>query len=142
MVTDEMLFKMMIRSYAFMRRNPNSEQSGDLMTMKTKGFGSILDILCENDGISSSEIAQKANIRQQSASEAIFMLEKRGYIIRKPSENDKRVTLVYITDDGKLVGKELKERRTEAAREFFGCLTASEKESLYNILYKLQKRNN
>ena len=140
MVTDEMLLKMMIRAYAFMRRSPGGpSEDSDLMTLKTKGFGSILDILAEQDGISQGQIAELANIRQQSVSEALVQLEKRGSISRSPSKTDKRVTLIFLTEEGRELQKELRDRRQQMAKNFFFRLSEEEKESLYQILLKLVK---
>ena len=136
MVTDEMLLKMMIRTYAFMRRNPDG--AGDDLTLKSKGFGSILDLLALQDGISQTELADMARIRRQSAAEALAQLEKEGYVRREASENDRRALLVYITDSGRYVQKVMKTRREQMAERFFCCLSNEEKENLYAILLKLE----
>lgn len=139
-MSDEELLKILIRAYALMRREPgHSSDDGDLMTLRTKGFGSVLDILAQQDGVSQGQIVEAANMRQQSVSEALGMLEKRGCISRKPSETDKRVSLIFLTEEGRIMQKELQSRRQQMAKNFFSCLTQEEKASLYQILLKLVK---
>lgn len=138
MVTDEMLLKMMIRAYAYMRRNRDEvSNDNELMTLKTKGYSSILDLIAENDSLTQRQIAELSQMRQQSASEALASLEKRGYITRTPSPTDKRISLIHITEEGKTARTELKEQREKMAASYFGCLSKQEKESLYAILVKL-----
>ena len=64
------------------------------------GFGHILDLLAEHDGMSQQQIAEMLHIRPQSVSEAIKGLENRGLIRRLPNEQDRRSSLIYITQQG------------------------------------------
>ena len=141
MITNEVLLRLMIRAYSHMRREPSPSSDDGLMTLKTKGFGIVLDILSNNDGISPAQIAEIASMRQQSISETLIKLEERGYIRRETCEDDKRKTLIYITDEGKITQKDLKARREQMADSFFSCLTEDERRSLYDVLVKLCKFN-
>ena len=143
MVSDEKLFRMMIRANAFMRRSPHlagGEQSGTF-SQPQKGFSAILDILAENPGITQARTAELSRMRQQSVSEALSSLEHRGYLVRTPSEKDKRVFLLSLTEEGKTAQKESFRQRQELAKSFFSVLTEEEKENLYHILQKLEEPN-
>lgn len=140
MVTDDDLLKMTIRTYAYLRRYNEAPSSNDeIMTVKNKGFGTILGVLDEKDGISQGDIAKLAKLRQQSVSEALVNLEKRGYIRREHSDKDKRVSLIFITDEGRIAQRELSFSRNKMASRFFASLTDEEKETLYQILMKLER---
>lgn len=46
-------------------------------------------------------------IKSSSTIQFVNSLEKHGYVERKTDENDKRVTLVYVTDFGMTIAKKL-----------------------------------
>ena len=140
MITDDDLLRMTIRTYTYLRRyNELTSRDGQQMTVKNKGFGTILNVLEENDGISQGEIAKLADLRQQTVSEALVKLETRGLIRREQSDKDKRVSLIFITEEGRIAQREISFARNQMASKFFSSLTEEEKESLYQILMKLEK---
>ena len=140
MITDDDLLRMTIRTYTYLRRyNELTSIDGQQMTVKNKGFGTILNVLEENDGISQGEIAKLANLRQQTVSESLVKLEKHGFIRREQSDKDKRVSHIFITEEGRIAQREISFSRNRMASKFFSSLTEEEKESLYQILMKLEK---
>ena len=141
MVTNDMLFKMMIRVCAHLRREPEQKPDGNgLMTLKARGFGSILDVLTRRDGMTQAEIATTLDMRQQSVSESLEKLEKNGYIRREQSEENRRKALIYVTEEGREMQKELKARRDQMADAYFSCLSDQEKDTLFIILSKLSEK--
>lgn len=100
------------------------------------GYGRILDVLSENDGLSQREIAELLSIRPQSASEAIASMEGQGLIEKRANEQDKRSSLVYITQAGRQRQIDLRNERIENARRIFEPLTNQEKETLLELLNK------
>ena len=137
MATDEMLLRALIRTYAFLRRAP--EKDG-MMTLRTKGFGTMLDLLAETDGATQRELTEKAQMRQQSVSEALASLEKNGLINRQTEPDDRRTARYFLTSEGVTAQRELKSRRERMAGEFFAPLTEEEKETLYRLLRKLEPK--
>ena len=79
------------------------------------------------------------SIRPQSLSELLMKLENDGFIIRIKNEQDKRETLVSLTDKGKQRSKEFEALRKEQAAKFLAPLTHNEREKLLNLLIKLIK---
>ena len=53
--------------------------------------------ICRNPGISQDQLAKMIYINKSNVTRNLAVLEKNGYIERRPSENDKRVMLVYPT---------------------------------------------
>lgn len=142
MVTNDMLLKMLIRSYAHMRRDPDRESSEKgLLTLKTRSFGTILDILAVQDGITQADIAVMRDLRQQSVSEALDKMEAHGYIRREKIKGNGRKVPIYITDEGREAQKELKAARTQMADVYFSCLSDQEKDTLFIILSKLSENS-
>ena len=82
--------------FAHHRRMPKEGPFAD----QTRGRGRIIALLNLKDGIATKEMAQILGIRVSSLNELLAKLEKDGYITRTPSEADKRVMLVSLTEKG------------------------------------------
>lgn len=100
------------------------------------GYGHILDVLSKSDGLSQREIAELLNIRPQSASEAVASMEAQGLVEKRTNEQDKRSSLIYITQEGRQRQIDLRNERIENARRIFEPLTDCEKETLLKLLQK------
>lgn len=101
-----------------------------------RGFGHILEFLTQNDGVSQQLIADALELRPQSVCEAITVLEERGYIRKENSAKDRRVTLIYLTEPGRIRAAELAQERKEHAEWFFSVLSSKEKAELLALLTK------
>ena len=53
--------------------------------------------ICRNPGISQEKLSRMIYINKSNVTRNLAVLEKNGYIERRPSEQDKRVMLVYPT---------------------------------------------
>lgn len=133
-MTNDELIRQFQRVLALYRRGiPTIEENGC-----HHGTGRILSKLVhQGDGISQAALAEKMNIRPQSMSEALTRLEEHGLIRRLPNPQDKRGTLVYLTDEGRLREAELAERRRQTADSLLCVLNESEKDTLATLLGKI-----
>ena len=68
-----------------------------------RGRGRIIALLQLKDGISTKELANILDIRVSSLNETLAKMESAGLVERRPSEADRRVMLVYLTDEGREV---------------------------------------
>lgn len=98
----------------------------------SRGQGRILAMLKIQPEIPTKQLAYLLGIRQQSLNELLNKLEKNGYVERKPSENDKRVMIVHLTEKGKNV-KQL----SSNYEEFFDCLNQEELENMSDYLDRI-----
>jgi DNA-binding MarR family transcriptional regulator len=78
-----------------------------LVALQSKGFldlrPSFLEILmfvCDTEAPSIKEIGHACGLKKQTMTSHLNELEKRGYIIRKTGERDKRELKVFLTDYG------------------------------------------
>lgn len=133
-MTNDEVIRQFQRVLALYRRGiPTIEENGC-----HHGTGRILSKLVhQGDGISQAALAEKMNIRPQSMSEALTRLEEHGLIRRLPNPQDKRGTLVYLTDEGRLREAELAERRRQTADSLLCVLNESEKDTLATLLGKI-----
>jgi DNA-binding MarR family transcriptional regulator len=68
---------------------------------QTRGQGRILAVLRMKDGLSTKELSYLLGLRVSSLNETLAKLEKNGYVTREPSEADKRIILICLTEKGK-----------------------------------------
>ena len=68
---------------------------------QTRGQGRILAVLKMQSDVTTKDLAYILGIRQQSLNELIKKLESAGYVERVPSEKDRRVLFVKLTEEGK-----------------------------------------
>jgi MarR family transcriptional regulator for hemolysin len=82
-------------------------------TFKMKGHDftaeqwGVLSRLWQVEGLHQSELAAKVGKDRHNMTRMLDLLERRGYIRRKPDRNDKRRYNIYLTDEGKLLRKVL-----------------------------------
>ncbi len=98
----------------------------------SRGQGRILAMLKIQPEIATKELAYLLGIRQQSLNELLNKLGKNGYVERKPSENDKRVMIVHLTEKG----KQLQQPETDY-QSIFNCLLPEELQQLSQYLDRI-----
>lgn len=95
----------------------------------------VLSLLTLNDGMNQRQLAYLLGIRPQSAGELLGKLESAGLIRRQSDENDGRVNLVYLTDEGRRITEMLAEKVEQ--EDIFDCLSDEEKAQLETLLGKI-----
>ena len=78
-----------------------------LANLKERGFTDlrpsfleILTYICENEGQSIKDIGLACGLKKQTMTGHVNELTKRGYIVRRTSERDKREQLIFLTAYG------------------------------------------
>lgn len=94
------------------------------MADPTRGQGRLIAILKMQDGISTKDLSYLLDIRISSLNELLSKMEKAGYIKREPSEDDKRVMLVRLTEKGKA-----EQQQEWDPGKIFDCLSQEEQKA-------------
>ena len=108
-----------------------------------RGQGRVLALLKMKPEISQKELTYLLDMSKQSLAELLTKLEASGYITREPSEEDKRILVIKLSQEGAKVADHVIQPPTEMS-EILGCLTDDElkvfNESLERIIshYKEQ----
>lgn len=114
------------------KQHIKTHASGGPMADTSRGQGRILAALKMKDGISTKDLSYLLGIRISSLNELLSKLEKSSYITREPSDTDKRVMLIHLTDKG----REEKEKEQDFSG-VFACLTAEEQISFGDYLDRI-----
>lgn len=99
-----------------------------------RGQGRILSILKLQPTISQRELSYLLDIRPQSLAELLGKLEKAEFITRQPSEQDKRVMVVELTEAGKA---EAEKMQPETEDSVFDMLSEEEQQNFYQLMHKI-----
>ncbi|MBU5360602.1 MarR family transcriptional regulator [Enterococcus raffinosus] len=100
---------------------------------RNRGQGQILSIIRQHGTISQKDLVSRLDMRPQSASEMIRKLEKKEYITREKSEEDKRVMNIHLTTRGKIAAQQSDDFQPVV----LDVLTTEEKEQFDHIMSKL-----
>ena len=104
------------------RQHMQTHAGGGPMADPTRGQGRVLALLKLQPEVSTKDLSYLLGIRQQSLNELLGKLEKGGYIVRSPSESDRRIMMVQLTEKGKT--------EPQAGSDFsgiFDCLNPEER---------------
>ncbi len=98
----------------------------------------LLAVLDQGEnGIRQKDLAAKIGINASSLSEQIDHLEADRYLERRENPDDKRSTLIFLTEKGKARAYEVQDQRQQAAEKFLDKLSDEEKDTLISLLDKL-----
>ena len=132
-MTNELYEKLAQLQWLLQKRQIRGWSAGGPMADTTRGQGRILAVLKLRDGISTKDLSYLLGVRISSLNELLAKLEKNGYVTREPSEQDKRVMLVKLTEKGK---SETQSESSDYA-DIFSCLSDDEKKAFGEYLDRI-----
>jgi DNA-binding MarR family transcriptional regulator len=97
----------------------------------------LLGLLVVQDGLTQKELSTKLQIRPASLGELVDKLQQTGFVERRVNIKDKRITNVYLTEEGRKSVKEVMQARQELVDSIFSDLSEEEKNQLSNLMSKL-----
>lgn len=100
---------------------------------RNRGQSQILAIIREHGTISQKALVSQLDMRPQSASEMIRKLEKKDYITREKSQEDRRIMNIHLTARGKIAAQQ----SDDFQPVILDVLSHEEKEQFDHILTKL-----
>ena len=130
------LFKKLFHMEMLMHRYHNcSFRSFGPFGNPLRGQGRILSVLKLKPQITQKELSYLLDMRQQSLSELLAKLEGKGLITRQPSEEDRRVVMIQLTEEGKKAASESEEEVDLG--NVFDCFNETEQKAFENYLDRL-----
>ena len=122
--------------------------SNDLLnSLQQKGFidlrPSFLEILtnvCEMEAPSIKEIGAACGLKKQTMTSHLNELERRGYIIRKKGESDKREQRIYLTEYGEKFKVNLLEVVSDLENDYLQTVGEVELDRIALMLEKFHEK--
>jgi len=98
----------------------------------------LLGVIAEHEsGVRQKVLTEELGINPSSVSEFVSRLQNEGYVKRTIDPEDKRATLIVLTELGEARAAELADERQARFARLFSALTDEEKEQLIALLGKL-----
>lgn len=94
-----------------------------------------------NEGISQKNLSDLLFVSEANVAKFLKKLENKGYIKRYPSEDNKSIKLVYLTNEGKSLVDDLTKMNDEWERNITDFLSEKEVFQLKSVLFELSKRS-
>ncbi|MDR1131972.1 MAG: MarR family transcriptional regulator [Oscillospiraceae bacterium] len=132
-MTNDLYEKLAELQWLLHRQQIRSWAENGPMADTSRGQGRILALLKLRDGISTKDLSYLLGVRVSSLNELLSKLEKGGYIIREPSEQDKRVMLVKLTEKGKNEQQPV----SVDCGDIFSCLSEDEQKTMGEYLGRI-----
>ena len=93
--------------------------------------------LWEQEGVTQTELANKAKVRTSTTTRTLDKLEELGLVERRPDPNSRRSFLIYLTEAGRSLKNEVLPIPAAQNKEFLSVLSDSESKELIRLLQKL-----
>jgi DNA-binding MarR family transcriptional regulator len=97
----------------------------------------VLASLGNGELLSAKQIGDQTNLEKMPASRAIAKMKSNGLLVKSPDENDKRSSLLKLTDKGLSIYQQLIPMVLKREQELLSVLSSQEKQQLTQIIDKL-----
>jgi len=97
----------------------------------------LLKWLWAKDGISQKELSERSFKDQPTITRILDKLERRGLIRRQIDAEDRRVSLIYLTNEGQAIKGPLIPLARQALDQCLDGLSKQEQEQLKNLLNRI-----
>lgn len=105
----------------------------------TPGQFGVLILIRDNTGLSQSELGTAVGIDRSTMVAVIDRLENRGWVVRAPSQTDRRSYALELSAEGERLVSELIPKVQEHERAMLGELTGEEQKTLAGLLRRIQR---
>lgn len=108
-------------------------------TNLTSGQPKILDYLLFHDGAVQKEIAEACHIEPATITSVLLGMEKKGLIVRRNINGNRRSLYVYLTDTGKLLAEQVALKFRMIEEKALSGFRRDEKEMLTDFLTRMNE---
>ena len=103
------------------------------------GQGRILYVLWHNDEIPINELAKQTALGKSTLTTMLDRLETEGHLNRVPSQDDRRVILIKLTEKNKTLHEKYRRVSQEMTAQFYRDFTAKEIDTFETFLIRILK---
>tara|TARA_Y100001970_G_scaffold293370_1_gene439762 strand:+ start:2510 stop:2953 length:444 start_codon:yes stop_codon:yes gene_type:complete len=103
--------------------------------LENASFQQIIGLLSiEYEGTEMSNLSLKLGVDNSTTTRLIIGLEKKDWVIRRRSQSDSRVVVVFLTKEGRSVQKEIEKQFDDLGEEIKSKMPIDESISTFNSL--------
>ncbi|MEP6893465.1 MAG: MarR family winged helix-turn-helix transcriptional regulator [Gaiellaceae bacterium] len=101
------------------------------------GHWPILLALLEHDGLTQAELVRRLDLEQPTVANTLQRMERDGLIWRAPHPTDRRRAHLHLTNRARALAPQLIAMAAEVNHAAFAGLTASETQTLLDLLHRV-----
>lgn len=131
------LFGQLFQQKVFVAAAFKSNQEDNNPQFNQRGQQRVMRLLLEKDQLTNSQIVEELDIRPSSASVLVSKLEESGMVEKTESPDDKRVTFISLTDEGRESIIKSRQFKNDFFDSLFDSLSDDEQQQLSDSLRKL-----
>lgn len=131
------LFGRLLENRTFASAALRTRYNREDRTQTNRGQVRLLHLLNEHDGLTNTEIAVELDIRPSSVSALVKKLLNTNFVERLADPDDKRVSKIFLTDEGRAFLKGASRLQDDFSQTCFSGLTDAEQTQLRELLTKL-----
>jgi DNA-binding MarR family transcriptional regulator len=117
------------------QQHNSSFKSKEILASRAQAH--LLGLLLMEDGLTQKELSARLQIRAASLGELVNKLNQNGYVEKRVNEKDKRISNVYITEEGRKATEGAMQARVELVESIFSGLSEEEIDQLSILMDKL-----
>lgn len=124
----------------------NARAGSVVMRMCEREFGitrrewRLLAVLAGQEGMQSSQLAERAGLDRARTSRALSQLVDKHLVARQPRAGNRREVVLHLTDAGRALHEQLMPRVAAINQSLLSALSAGEVSTLEGLLPRLQER--
>ena len=103
-----------------------------------QGQPRVLRLLWMQEGLTHTELAERLKVTPATTTKMLQRMEKTGFLVRRPDEQDQRVSRVFLTETGRRVQAEVEKLFRQMEQETFAGLSDEEREVLRGLLLRVR----
>ncbi len=134
-MTKEEFFENFIELTRRIMNNPTHDQLNNL----SKGENALMIYISDHNNVSPGQLIDILKVGSGRVANALKSLERKKYIVRLDDANDRRKTIIQLTDEGKEFVKKSKEEGKKNIFSIYESLGEDDSENLIRIINKLVK---
>ena len=96
--------------------------------------------LYHQDGISQEQLSRDLNLHKSTVARQLVQLEQLGMIRREPSTEDRRQTLVYLTDKARSMEGRIRRILSDWSTYLLEDFTPEEREAALDLMTRIARR--
>lgn len=131
------LFGRLLENRTFVSAALRTRYARDDRAQADRGQVRLLRLLKDHDGLTNTEIAVELDIRPSSVSALVKKLLDAKFVERVADPDDKRVSKIFLTEDGRAFLKGASQLQDDFSQTCFNTLSDEEQTQLRHLLEKL-----
>ncbi|MCA2011242.1 MarR family transcriptional regulator [Cereibacter sphaeroides] len=118
----------LIRGQGDELRHDHDLESGDI---------GVLAVVASNPGVTQNDLAASLVLKKSAVTRVVQRLEKRGFLTRRRSPQDRRANLLTLTETGEAVSARLRAATQAKHDQWFETIAPEERAVFFDVLFRL-----